>query len=436
MEAGLAIFFGLIVLYAALAVWLGRHSITMPMLFVAIGALSGAYVLNLLPFSITTKNVETLTEVTLALLLFADASTLDFRQVRDDAALPGRLLLIAMPLIILLGGLVALGLFPEEGIGFALLLGAILAPTDAALGLPIFNNPRVPVRIRRALNVESGLNDGIAAPFVTLFAALALALATHEPGEWLMSALTEIGLAVAVGAAVGLLGGWLFAAVLKRRWTSRSAEQIGNLALALCVFFAAKAVGGNGFIAAFVAGILFGYATRHHLRQATEFTETSGTLLSLFVWAVFGANLVVPLLRDFNPSAFLYALLSLTLIRMLPVAISMTGTRMRGDTVLMMGWLGPRGLASVVFTLMALESFHLAGRPIEVLVAMAGWTILLSVLLHGVSALPLANWYARRLETADPTAPELVELPELHTRRRRPPGYSPNETLNGAKPIK
>jgi NhaP-type Na+/H+ or K+/H+ antiporter len=207
METGLAIFFGLIALYAVFALWLGRLSVTMPMIFVAIGALSGAQVLGLMDFSAEAKFVETLTEITLALLLFADASTLDFRGVRDDAGLPGRLLLIAMPLVIALGGLASFALFPEEGIGFALLLGAILAPTDAALGLPIFNNPRVPVRIRRALNVESGLNDGIATPFVALFAALAVAEETQEPGRWLASALTEIGVAVGVGVAVGMLGG-------------------------------------------------------------------------------------------------------------------------------------------------------------------------------------------------------------------------------------
>jgi NhaP-type Na+/H+ or K+/H+ antiporter len=390
------------------------------MVFVAAGALLGAQALGLFAFSIGAKDVETLTEITLALLLFADASTLRLHQVRDDAGLPGRLLVVAMPLVIALGGLVAYGLFPEEGVGFALLLGAILAPTDAALGLAIFNNPRVPGRIRRALNVESGLNDGIATPFVVLFTALAVAEETQKAGGWLVSALADIGVAVGVGAAVGVLGGWLFAAAIRRRLTSKGTEQIGNLALALCAFFGSAALGGNGFIAAFVGGITFGHITRHHQHEATEFTETTGTLLSLFVWTVFGANLVMTLFDPFNPLALLYGLLSLTLIRMLPVAIAMVGTRLRHETVLLMGWLGPRGLASVVFMLIAFDSFREAGRPHEIMFAMAGWTILLSVLLHGVSALPLADWYARRLETADPAAPELIEMPELQTRRRSP----------------
>jgi len=414
MPTGLAIFLGLIVVYGAVAVWLGRRSITMPIIFVVVGAMLGPRGL------VTIKNAELLTEMTLALLLFADASTLNFRQVRDDARLPGRLLLIAMPLVIALGSLVAYGLFPGEGLGFALLLATILAPTDAALGLPILNNPKVPVRIRRALNVESGLNDGIATPLIALFTAMALTHESQQAGGWLLSALSEIGVGVGVGVAAGLLGGWLFAAAVKRGWTSATGEQIGNLALALCAFWAAKALGGNGFVAAFAGGLLFGHATRERLHVATEFTETSGTLLSLFVWAVFGANLVPPLLQAFTPLALLYALLSLTVIRMIPMDTSLIGTRLRPDTTLIMGWFGPRGLASVVFLLMAYESFHEAGRGSDLLVDTAAWAILLSVVLHGVSAVPLANWYARRLKTADATAPELVTVPELGVRRKDP----------------
>jgi NhaP-type Na+/H+ or K+/H+ antiporter len=414
MPTGLAIFFGLVVIYGAVAVWLGRFSITMPIIFVAVGAFLGPRGL------VSAGDAELLIEMTLALLLFADASTLAFRQVRDDPGPPARLLLIAMPLIVALGGLIAYGLFPGEGLGFALLLAAILAPTDAALGMPIFNNPRVPVRIRRALNVESGLNDGIAAPLVALFIAMALAYETPRAGGWLLSALGEIGIGLGVGAAAGLLGGWLFATADKRGWTSATGEQIGNLALAMFAFWTAKDLGGNGFVAAFVGGILFGHATRERLHVATEFTETAGTLLSLFVWAAFGANLVPPLLGAFNPLSLLYALLSLTVIRSIPVAISLLGARLRPDTILIMGWFGPRGLASVVFALMAYESFHEAGRGPNLLADTAAWTILLSVVLHGISAVPLANWYARRLETADSAAPELVKVPELGVRRRDP----------------
>jgi NhaP-type Na+/H+ or K+/H+ antiporter len=415
----LALCFLLVVLYTVIAVRLDRISITMPLVVVLASALIGPYALGLVDISLTTANAESLTEITLALLLFADASTLDFSKVRDDRRLVGRLLLIGFPLTVVFGGLAAYALFPQHQIGFALLLGAILAPTDAALGLPIFNNPRVPVRIRRALNVESGLNDGIATPLVALFLALTISEEGSVPGNWLLAALAELGIAVVAGAAIGLVGGWLFRSAVQKGWTSKTAQQFGNLALALAAFWVSLSLGGNGFISAFVAGLVFGYATRNTMHEATEFTETSGTLLSMFVWALFGANLVIPLLLDFNPPAFMFALLSLTVVRMAAVAIALIGTHMRVDTVLMMGWLGPRGLASVVFMLIATEALHEAGAETSTLRDMASWTILLSVVLHALSAVPLANWYARRLKTANPHAPELMDVAELPARRRR-----------------
>lgn len=417
--SGLAILLLFVVLYAVVAVWLGRRSITMPMFFLAVGALTGAQGLGWVPISISSESMKLLVEVTLALLLFADSSTLKLHELKDDAGLPARLLGLALPMVIFLGGLLAFALFPEEQIGFALLIGAILAPTDAALGLPIFTNQRVPVRIRRALNVESGLNDGIATPFVTLFTALAVAELNQKLTGWLASALSEIAIAALVGAGLGMLGGWLLAGAMRRRLTSQATEQIGALALALATYFGSIALGGNGFIAAFVSGLFFSYITRHRQHQAVEFTEATGTLLSLFVWTIFGSILVIPLFTAFNPLALLYSVLSLTLIRMLPVALSLIGTRFRFDTRLLMGWLGPRGLASVVFTLIAFESFHAVDRPQEMLFAIAGWTILLSVLLHGFSALPLARWYANRLKEAPGSIPEKLEVPDLEALQNR-----------------
>jgi sodium/hydrogen antiporter len=419
MLSGLPLLLLFIVLYAMIAVWLGRRSITLPMFFLAIGALFGENGLGWINISISSEDVKMMVEVTLALLLFADSSTLKLHQLKADAALPSRLILLALPLVIFLGGLVAFVLFPQEGIGFALLIGAILAPTDAALGLPIFTNKSVPVRIRRALNVESGLNDGVATPFVTLFTAMAIAELTQNLAGWLTFALIDILIAVAVGSALGMIGGWLFATALSRRLTSRATEQIGTLALALATYFSSVALGGNGFIAAFVGGLFFSYITRKRQHHVIEFTESTGTVLSLFVWTTFGAILVIPLFTAFNPLALLYALLSLTLIRMLPVALSLVGVHLRRDTQLLMGWLGPRGLASVVFTLIAYESFHEVDRPSEILFAVAGWTILLSVVLHGFSALPLARWYANRLKTASPSIPELMDVPDLEPAQNR-----------------
>jgi NhaP-type Na+/H+ or K+/H+ antiporter len=398
----------LLVVYSVFAAWLGRFSVTGPMVFVLAGAIFGPDALGWFDLPISATGVERVTEITLALLLFADAATFDLNKARRDPGLPQRLLLIGMPLTILVGALAAYGLFPGEGIAFALLLGAILAPTDAALGLPIFTNPRVPAVIRRALNIESGLNDGIATPLVTLFIAFTVSEAESVKGSWFRDAISEIGLAIIVGAAVGTAGGLLFAQAVKKGWTTITGQQVGNLALALGVYWASLAVGGNGFIAAFVGGLMFGYMTRYQLEEATEFTEASGTVLSTVVWIIFGTILVGPLIEDFDARALVFAILALTVARMIPVAICLFRTGLRRDTVLMMGWLGPRGLASVVFTLIAFEALHEAGQEAHTLVAMAGWTILLSVVLHAVTAVPLAEWYAHRLESAPPDAPELA----------------------------
>ena len=414
----LALFFLLVVLYGVIAVKLDRISVTMPLVFVLISAIIGPYMLGWIQLPIDSATVETLTEITLALLLFADASTLDFSKVRENAKLPARLLLIGFPLTVMLGALIAFILFPQQGIGFALLLGTILAPTDAALGLPIFNNPRVPVRIRTALNVESGLNDGFATPLVTLFIALTIAEEGSRQGGWLINSLMQIGLAVVVGIVIGLVSGYLFRMANKHHSTSERALQIGNLSLGLVCYFGSLALGGNGFIAAFLGGLMFGYATRRKLTEATEFTETTGSLLSVFVWAIFGGSIVIPLFQNFNAMAFLFAVLSLTAVRMIPVALALHGTHLRTDTVLMMGWLGPRGLASVVFMLAALESLAEAQLDTGLLLAMAGWTIFLSVVFHALSAVPLAAWYARRLETASPDAPELEEVSEIPPSRK------------------
>ncbi len=417
MFLGLAIVALLIFIYGTLAVKLGRWSITMPMIFMTAGFLLGPGVSSVLPLSFEAEGMKTLTEVTLAVLLFADASTLDLRQLRHDKALTARLLGIGMPLTMLLGTAVFFGLLPGEGLAFAALLGIILAPTDAALGLPIFNDPKVPVRIRRALNVESGLNDGIATPFVLLFLSLATAGQAHAHEGWLVTALLEIMFALLVGAVVGIGGGWLLSKAADRGWSSGISQQLAIFGLALAAFFGSLMIDGNGFIAAFSGGIIFSAATGNRFSEPAEFTENAGTLLSLLVWGIFG-GIAVPkaLLYSSDWRPFACAVLSLTAVRMLPVALAMRRTGLRSDTIALMGWFGPRGLASVVFSLLAVMTLQEAGRPTDLLIATATWTILLSVLAHGLSAKPLSAWYSRRLAKAVGPLPELQELSELRER--------------------
>lgn len=419
MSATWTLFAAAIVLYAAFALRLGRWSISMPMVFVAVGYALGPDGANMLSVHADTEWIVTLTEITLALLLFGDASTLDLRQVREDAQLPLRLLTIGLLLTIALGALLGLVLLPAEGLAFAALLAAVLAPTDAALGLLSFSDASIPARIRRALNVESGLNDGIVTPFVALFLAFATATVNHvsELGGWLIVAIVQIALAVAVGTAIGALGGWLLRYTTHRGWTAEGSKQIAILGLALVSFFGAMALGGNGLIAAFVAGLIFGRSTRSRFADATVFTEAFSAFLSLLVWGIFGAVLLPAALRftgDWRTIA--YAVLSLTVIRMAPVALALIGTHLRPDTVAILGWFGPRGLASVVFTLLAFAQLEESGGPIDTLAAVASLTILLSVFAHGLTARPLSAWYARRLAATGGESAELLERPELRQR--------------------
>ena len=405
------------VAYGLIASRLDRWLITAPIFFVATGLVLGPSGVGVLP-GLESETTLLITELTLGVLLFADAATVRLREVEGDARLPIRLLLVGLPLTIALGTVAAGLLFPEAGWAAAALIASILAPTDAALGLAVVTNPAVPARIRRALNVESGLNDGIATPFVTLFLTLVIAEEGLGSGHWAAEAAKEIGLALVAAVAVGVLGGRLLVVARRLGWTSSSSEQLVVLAFSLLAYVGAVAMGGNGFVAAFVGGLLFGASTSSQMQKPVEFTETVGLFASFFVWTVFGAIFVGPVVTgDIEPVAILYAVISLTVVRMLPVAAALVGVGLRRDTVAFMGWFGPRGLASVVFTLIAVEELHGAGPITDAIVEIATWTILISVVAHGLSAGPFASAYGHRLcEAGD--IPELAEAPEPRIRRR------------------
>jgi sodium/hydrogen antiporter len=330
-------------------------------------------------------------------------------------SLPVRLLGVGLLLTIALGTVVAHAVLSASWAESAL-IASVLAPTDAALGLAVVTNTAVPGRIRRALNIESGLNDGIATPFVVFFLAVVVAEASHQ--HWVLGGLKEIAVAVVFGAALGAVAGSLAVRAQRAGWTTHLSETLVVLSVALLAYEGAVAMHANGFVSAFIAGVVFGSASQRSLHQATELTEDLGLFASFAVWLVFGAVFVGPVLRHgLHARPILYAGLSLTLVRMVPVAVALIGTHLRRDTVAFVGWFGPRGLASVVFTLLVFEDLH-GGAQASAFVEVATWTILLSVIAHGLSSGPLAGWYARRLETAVPGSPEFDETPELRARRR------------------
>jgi NhaP-type Na+/H+ or K+/H+ antiporter len=379
------------------------------------GAVLGPAALGLVEFELDDHSVLLLGEIALALVLFTDAARTNLSTLRQNEGLPLRLLGIGMPLTIALGTAVAALLLTDLTFWEAAIVGAVLAPTDAALGQAVVSNPRVPLRVRQALNVEAGLNDGLSVPFLALFLTLAVAEEELQPASyWIRFALEQIGFGVLVGIGVGLGGGWLVSQASRRGWMTDSFQRLALLVLALIAWALADQIGGNGFIAAFVGGLAVGPTVEHVGERLIRFTDAEGQLLNLSVFFIFGV-LVIGFKGSLTWVVALYALLSLTVIRLLPVALSLAGTHLRVVSVLFMGWFGPRGLASIVLGLIVVaEAPLLAGREeIEAIVAL---TVFLSVLLHGVTAAPLSAAYARRVQNMGPDAPEKREAVEAPTR--------------------
>ena len=387
--------------------------LTAPIMFVVAGFVLGPWGLGLVEFKLDDHTVLLVGEIALAIVLFTDAAGTNLSALRQNEALPLRLLGIGMPLTIVLGMIVAALVLTDLTFWEAAIVATVLAPTDAALGQAVVSNPRVPVRIRQALNVEAGLNDGLSVPFLALFLTLAEAEEEHLSANlWIRFALEQVGFGVFVGVGVGLVGGWLVRWASQRGWMTDSFQRLALLALAIIAWALADQIGGNGFIAAFVGGLVVGPTVERVGERVIQFTEVEGQLLNLSVFFMFGV-VVLGAIQPLSWEIVLYALLSLTLIRMLPVALSLYGTNLRSVSVLFAGWFGPRGLASIVLGLIVVEEAPLLpGRDeIEAVVAL---TVLLSVLLHGITAAPLSAVYARRVRGMAADAQEkqgTVEVP-------------------------
>jgi NhaP-type Na+/H+ or K+/H+ antiporter len=386
----LAIAAACVVLWSVFSGRLEKWYISAPIAFVVMGVLATHGPLALIEFNPHSETVKSLAEVTLALVLFTDASRVNIHELRRDLGLPVRLLAIGLPLTIGAGTAVAFGILPGISIWVAATIGAIVAPTDAALGAAIMGDSRIPNRIRRLLNVESGLNDGIATPFVNLFLAGAVTTEVAH-STTVLGAAGDLLIGAALGVGVGIVGGWVLAQANKRGWSDPTVRNLAAVGLALFGYSAAVALHGNGFVAAFVAGMAFGSVVRSDLEPMVGFAEETGGLLSLMVWLIFGAAMVVPGFEAASWSDVVFAVLALTVARMVPVALALVGSGLDRFTVGFVGWFGPRGLASVVFGLIAYDSLDPtnAGRVLSVVTV----TIALSVLAHGLSASPLAARY-------------------------------------------
>jgi sodium/hydrogen antiporter len=373
--------------YALVSGRMDRSRISGPILFVAAGLLLGPAGLGLLSLQLTLDNIRVLAELTLSMVLFSDAASADFARIRRTRFLPRRLLLIGLPLTILLGLAAGLLLLPGLTLLETALLAAALAPTDAALGKPVVANKAVPPDIRESLNFESGLNDGICVPIVVLLlgAAAGMEHSGRPLAHILLTVVEEIGIGLVVAAALAIPGAWAIGRARETGWIGPTWTGVPAMGLAVASFAAAQHLGGSGFIACFAGGLIFGIRRRdrHELLHAAE---ASGDVLSLVTWVVFGAFVGVNLVGAASGPVLLYAVLSLTLVRMLPVWLCLSGTRITGRDRLFIGWFGPRGLATIVFGVLILNA-RLDGS--DTLAATIVWTVLLSVILHGASATPL-----------------------------------------------
>lgn len=368
------------------------------MLFVGFGYLLGEAGAGPLDIRVDSKLLHTFAEFTLVLVLFSDAASVRLSSLRRHAATPARMLLVGMPLTIALGTAVVHWLLPEVPLVLALLVAAILTPTDAALAQPILASPKVPEHVREGINVESGLNDGLAAPVIMMSAILAAQATGTYINDAPESLFQFVALQFIVGPLIGGGIGYILARLLDRciinGYVSPPSRGIAVLAGALLCFTAAEQLGGNGFLAAFVGGLTLGNTLTSERDFIVEFVEGEGQILTILTFIIFGAILLPIGLSHISWQTILLALSFLTAVRMLPIWLSLIGTGMPTAHKLALGWFGPRGLASILFVLVIDEQFNLPG--FEQLISVVVLTVLMSIVLHGASAQPIANWLGRR----------------------------------------
>jgi len=412
MGLGLAIIGVSLLLVAAVSRYLSGTPLTPAIVVVTIGVVVGPLLLDKITAQPTSATVRTLAEATLAVVLFSDSSRVNLRALKHDVSMPLRLLGIGLPLTIILGGLTSLLLFHAFALKDAMILGVILAPTDAGLGSAVVTDDRLPQVVRQSLNVESGLNDGICVPLLLILLASISGAAVYP----LRVVTEQIGYGLLCGAGAALLASGIVIFAGRRNLIEATWRQIVPLASTLAAYGAATACGGSGFIAAFVAGALFGLLAGDEVAPTMRFTEEAGLALDSVTFLVFGAVLLGPLLQHLSWQIVLYAVLSLTVVRMVPVALSLLGTRARLPTVAFMGWFGPRGLASIVFAVIV-EDAHLPHT--SEIVTTAYVTVGLSVLAHGVSAAPLVNRYVKWFKAASELGPTEMEARPAHEHRLR-----------------
>jgi NhaP-type Na+/H+ or K+/H+ antiporter len=384
-----------VLLYGYISRALSRFNISGPMMFTGIGLLLSPLAFNFTQVGINAGYITIIVEVALVLVLFSDAALLDLKLLKKSWEIPARLLFVGLPLTIISGAFVAQLIFPEEPTTYLILLALLLTPTDAALGKAVVSDPKVPKKIRSSINVESGLNDGIVFPILlTVVAMISSGLTQAEDNSWVVYVFEQIVFGALVGGTVGFLGTRLIMIAVKHNWMEPNYRNLIPIALAILSFYLAESLEGNGFIAAFFAGLYAGNTSEKTREHIEDFAETEGELFVLISFFLFGLAFVPATIDFVTWNVVVYALLSLTVLRMLPVMISLIGSKLDIATMAFIAWFGPRGVASILYVLIvAHEMGSIEG--FETIYAVVTVTVLMSILAHGLSAQPFANLYAK-----------------------------------------
>ena len=376
--------------YSLIAGRVERAAASGPIVFVAAGFLMGPLGLAWFDGDVANTEMRVLADLTLAIILFIDAANANFGVLKQQFRIPSRMLLFGLPGVIFLGTVTAALIFGNLSLFEAAILGTMLAATDAALGKGVITNKAVPTQIREGLNIESGLNDGLCVPILLVFIALAVGSSGEGGGSILALKLVaqELGIGLVVGLGLTAFGTWAFKRCEDKGWVTDVWKQVTVVALAVACFSVAQSLHGSGYIAAFTGGLLFGFKAKEATHRLVLASEGTGETLALTTWFVFGAAVIGQSFQHFTWEMLVYALLSLTVIRMLPIYLSLSGTGESTESKLFLGWFGPRGLASIVFAIIVINKGVPEGKFIAMVVVL---TVFFSLVAHGVSANPLAR---------------------------------------------
>jgi NhaP-type Na+/H+ or K+/H+ antiporter len=400
MYIELAIFALFVFCYSIVAGRIERAAASGPIVFVVSGLLMGPLGLGWFDGDVSRAGLRVLADLTLALILFIDAANADLAVLKRHFRIPSRMLLFGLPGVIILGTIIAALLFDTLSLFEAAILGTILAATDAALGKAVITNKAVPTQIREGLNIESGLNDGLCVPILFVFIALALGSGTEGGSSMLALKLViqELGIGLVVGLGLSAVGAWLLKWCWNQGWVTEIWKQVTVVGLAIACFSVAQSLHGSGYIAAFTGGLLFGFMAKDATHRLVLAAEGTGETLALMTWMLFGATVIGQSVPYFTWEMLVFALLSLTLIRMLPIFLSLTGTGESTASKLFLGWFGPRGLASIVFAIIVVNKGVPAAKFIAMVVVL---TVFFSLVAHGVSANPLAKLLGQKEGTKE-----------------------------------